>query len=575
MLLGLAWGSFAADVAVAQAGRTPVPARHGMVATSHHLASQVGIDVLRRGGNAVDAAVATALAEEVVYPFAGNIGGGGFMIYHGADGEVTSFNFRERAPLAATERMFASPDSGIARTEFSWIDRGGEIEDEANHEGLLSVGVPGTVAGLYLAHERFGTLPWAELVQPAIDLAREGFPSSWDMQSIQEGIARNAEKFRSTADVFLKDGDEPYGPGEIWKQPDLAKTLERIRDQGRDGFYKGKTARLIADFMRKHGGLITEKDLARYEAVEQAPIHGRYRGFDVYAMSPPSSGGVVLVEMLNILEGQRLSGMGHNSAQYLHTLAEAMRRAYADRAKYLGDPVFNPDMPIDRLTSKEYADSLRATISPFIASRSDPSDVAVMPESEQTTHISIVDSAGNAVSLTYTLEYGYGSRIVVEGAGFLLNNEMGDFNPIPGLTDERGYIGTPANLVAPEKQMLSSMTPTVVAKNGKPVLVVGSPGGKTIINSVLQVILNVIDFRMNVAQAVEAPRIHHQWLPDELRYEGYGFSPDTIKLLRRMGHNTVERGEQGLVMAVYVDEADGTLYGAADSRGFDSRAVGY
>ncbi len=343
----------------------------------------------------------------------------------------------------------------------------------------------------------------------------------------------------------------------------------------RDGFYKGETAHLIADYMRKHGGLITEEDLARYEAVEQAPIHGTYRGYDVYAMSPPSSGGVVLVEMLNILEGQRLSGMGHNSAQYLHTLAEAMRRAYADRAKYLGDPVFNPDMPIDRLTSKEYADSVRATISPFIASRSDPSDVAVMPESEQTTHISIVDSAGNAVSLTYTLEYGYGSRIVVEGAGFLLNNEMGDFNPIPGLTDERGYIGTPPNLVAPEKQMLSSMTPTVVAKNGKPVLVVGTPGGKTIINSVLQVILNVIDFRMNVAQAVEAPRIHHQWLPDELRYEGYGISPDTIELLRRMGHNTVERGEQGLVMAVYVDDSDDMLYGAADSRGFDSKALGY
>lgn len=546
-----------------------------MVATSHYLASRVGLDVLKRGGNAVDAAVATALAEEVVYPFAGNIGGGGFMVYYGADGEVTAFNFREKAPLAATERMFATADDEIARTDFSWIGDGGSIEDEANHEGLLAVGVPGTVAGLYLAHERLGSVPWADLVQPAIDLAREGFPSSWDMQSIQKRIARNAEKFRSTADVFLKEGDEPYEPGEIWKQPDLASTLERIRDEGRDGFYKGRTARLIADFMRKHGGLITEEDLARYEAVEQAPIHGTYHGYDVYAMSPPSSGGVVLVEMLNILEGYSLSGMGHNSAEYLHLLAETMRRAYADRAKYLGDPVFNPQMPVNRLTSKGYADSVRTTISPFVSSRSDPSDVAAAPESEQTTHISIVDGAGNAVSLTYTLEYGYGSRIVVEGAGFLLNNEMGDFNPIPGLTDARGYIGTPPNLVAPEKQMLSSMTPTIVAKDGEPVLVVGTPGGRTIINSVLQVVLNVIDFRMNVARAVEAPRIHHQWLPDELRYESYGFSPDTIEMLRRMGHHTVVRGEQGSVMAVYVDRADSMLYGAADSRGFDSRALGY
>lgn len=558
-----------------QAGRTPVPAKHGIVVSSHYLASEVGADVLRQGGNAIDAAVATALAAAVVYPSAGNIGGGGFIVYHGADGEVTAFNFREKAPLAATERMFATEDDEVRKTDFAWIERGGWIDDDSNHEGLLSVGVPGTVAGLALAHERLGSLPWEDLVEPAVKLARDGFPSSWAMQSIQHDIARNAETYRSTADAFLKEGDVPYEPGETWVQPDLAATLERIRDNGRDGFYQGETARLLADFMREHGGLITEEDLALYEAVEQAPIHGTYRDYDIYSMSPPSSGGVALVEMLNILEGHQISGMGHNSAQYMHTLAEAMRRAYADRAIHIGDPQFNPDMPIERLTSKAYADSLRGTISPFLATTSRPADVSMGYESDETTHISIVDAMGNAVSLTYTLEYSYGSRIVVEGAGFLLNNEMGDFNPVPGRTDEQGYIGTSPNLVAPGKRMLSSMTPTIVAQDGRPILVVGTPGGRTIINSVLQVILNVLDFRMSVAEAVEAPRMHHQWLPDQLRFEGFGFSPDTIERLRLMGHRTVMVGEQGSVMAIYIDLEDGVRYGAADSRGFDSRAVGY
>ncbi|HUF11033.1 MAG TPA: gamma-glutamyltransferase [Rhodothermales bacterium] len=573
--LALCISTIGPQALLAQAGRTPVPAKHGMVASSHYLASEVGADILKRGGNAIDAVVATALAAAVVFPSGGNIGGGGFIVYHGADGEVTAFNFREKAPLAATERMFATDDDEIARTDFAWMDGWGGTEDEANHEGLLSVGVPGTVAGLYLAHERLGSLPWADLVQPAVDLAREGLPSSWGMQNIQKAIARNAERYRSTADAFLKEGDVPHEPGEIWKQPDLASTLERIRDDGKDGFYHGETARLVADFMRKHGGLITEEDLARYEAVEQPPIQGSYRGYDVYSMSPPSSGGVALVEMLNILEGYRLASMGHNSAQYLHTLAEAMRLAYRDRATYLGDPDFNPDMPIDSLISKVYSNAQRAAINPFRASVSDPEDVMAVYESEETTHISVVDSMGNAVALTYTLEYAYGSRIVVEGAGFLLNNEMGDFNPVPGLTDETGLIGTPANLVAPGKRMLSSMTPTIVARDGRPVLVVGTPGGRTIINSVLQVILNVIDFNMNVAKAVEAPRMHHQWLPDGLRLEGYGFSPDTIERLRLMGHNVSMRSEQGSVMAIFVDHDQDVLYGAADSRGFDSRAVGF
>ena len=533
-----------------------------MVVSSHYLGSEVGQDILEQGGNAVDAAIATAFALAVTLPSAGNIGGGGFLVYHGADGEVTSFNFREKAPLAATETMF--------------LNGRGEIRNNSNHDGALSVGVPGTVAGLALAHERLGSMPWEELVAPAVRLAEEGFPSTWDMQGFLEYLQARVDRFPSTANVFLKPGNELYEPGEIWKQPDLAKTLTRIQKEGRDGFYKGETARLFEDYMKANGGLITREDLARYEAVEQPLIHGTYRGYDIYAMAPPSSGGVALVEMLNILEGYNLENIGHNSAQYIHLLTEAMRRAYADRAQHLGDPVFNPNMPVERLTSKAYADELRGTISMYMASESDSSLFnESYYESEETTHFSVVDAEGNAVSLTYTLEYGYGSRMVVEGAGFLLNNEMGDFNPIPGRTTSRGLIGTPPNLVAPEKRMLSSMTPTIVAKDGKPVLVIGSPGGRTIINTVMQVVLNVVDHGMNVGEAIEAGRIHHQWLPDRTLVERWALSPDTERLYKMMGHTIVERGSMGRAMGIFIDHEEGILYGAADSRSFDGEAVGH
>ncbi|HWP36787.1 MAG TPA: gamma-glutamyltransferase [Gemmatimonadales bacterium] len=545
----------------AQSGRTPVPAKRAMVTSSHYLASQIGVDVLKRGGNAVDAAVATAFALAVTLPFAGNIGGGGFLVYHGADGTTTAFNFREKAPLAATATMF--------------LDQSGEVRDNSNHEGLLSVGVPGTVAGLALAHRRLGNRPWRELVQPSVDLAEKGVPMSWYDVGFLQWVRANAAAYPTTARVFLKNGTEPYEPGELWRQPDLAVTLKRIRDRGHDGFYTGETARLIAAHMRKYGGLITEEDLAQYQAVEQPPIHGTYRGYDVYSMSPPSSGGVALVQMLNILEGYDLKQIGHNSAMYLHLLAETMRRAFADRARYLGDPEFNPGMPIPRLISKDYAKELRERIDWFRASPSDPEAITAEPESEHTTHLSVVDSAGNAVSLTYTLEGGYGARIVVEGAGFLLNNEMGDFNPVPGRTDTTGLIGTAPNLVAPGKRMLSSMTPTIVAKDGKPVLVIGSPGGRTIINTVLQVVLNVVDHGMNVAQAVEAGRIHHQWLPDVVRLERWAISPDTRRLLEMMGHRVEIVGTQGQAMGIFLDRERGMLYGVADSRSFDGRVVGY
>ncbi len=559
----------------AQSGRTPAPARQAMVVSSHYLASQVGNRILRRGGNAVDAAIATAFALAVTLPSAGNIGGGGFMVFHGAGGETTCFDFREQAPLAATANMYLDEHGEIRN-----LAPEGAAEQYANHEGILAVGVPGTVAGLWLAHQRLGNMPWAELVWPAMKLAAEGVPSSWRNQAFLLRVAEDHQQWPSTARAFLKTGNVPYQPGETWYQPDLARTLSRIAEYGRDGFYKGETARLLAQFMGRHGGLITEQDLAQYRAHERQPIHGTYRGYDVYGMPPPSSGGIAVVEMLNILEGFDLAAIGHNSALYVHVLTETMRRAFADRARHLGDPEANPDMPIERLASKPYADALRRTINLFKAAPSDletfsRSGAASAYESEQTTHFSVVDRAGNAVSMTYTLEASYGSRIVVEGAGFLLNNEMGDFNPIPGRTTAEGLIGTTPNLVAPGKRMLSSMSPTIVAKDGKPVLIIGSPGGRTIINTTLQVILNVIDHGMNVAEAVEAGRIHHQWFPDVTFVEQGVLSPDTLRLLEMRGHTIEFRESQGAANGIYLDSTAGLLYGAADSRSFDGRAVGH
>ncbi|MDG1754865.1 MAG: gamma-glutamyltransferase [Rhodothermales bacterium] len=550
----------------AQQGRQPVPAENGMVVSTQYVASEVGRDILKQGGNAIDAAVATAFALAVVHPAAGNIGGGGFLVYHGADGETTAFNFREKAPAAAFETMF--------------LDEEGNLDETKHHRALTSTGVPGTVAGLALAHERFGSLPWSDLLQPAVRLAENGFPFTWNLKSVQERFRSMAEDnpiYQSTADAFLKNGTETHEPGELLVQGDLAETLKRIRDHGRDGFYKGETARLIAEFMSTWGGLITEADLAAYEADEQAPIHGTYRGYDIYSMSPPSSGGIAIVTMLNILEAYDLASLGHNSANYLHLLTEAMRRAFADRAQYVGDPKFNPDLPVDWLISKEHAADLRSTINPYKASASDENAFnALQPyESEETTHFSVVDADGNTVSLTYTLEFGYGNSIVVEGAGFLLNNEMGDFNPMPGVTDRDGHIGTKPNLVEPGKRMISSMTPTIVAKDGRPVMAIGSPGGRTIINTSLQVVLNVIDHNMNIARAIEAPRIHHQWLPDRTAFERGYISADTQRMYEMLGHTVYFRTGQGSAMGIWIDWETGIKYGSADSRSYNGRASGY
>ena len=545
----------------AEGGRTPIYAKNGMVSSASKLASEVGAETLRQGGNAVDAAVATAFALAVTWPSAGNIGGGGFLVYHGDDGEATTFDFREKAPMAATERMYLGLD--------------GAVVNNSNHFGPLAVGVPGTVAGLYLAHSRLGSLPWEDLVQPAVELAREGIPITY---SLQTGFERSASRFRqypASERKFIKADGSFYELGETWAQPDLAHTLELIRDNGADGFYRGENAERLASFMADIGGLITEEDLAAYAAREREPIRGTYRGYEIVSMPPPSSGGVGIVQMLNILEGFDLAELGHNSADYLHVLTETMRRAYSDRAEHLGDPDFNESMPLDRLTDKDYAADLRASIDMTHKSESSPELFAQAYESEETTHFSVVDEDGNMISMTYTLEFGYGSAIVVDGGGYLLNNELGDFNAVPGVTDERGQIGTAPNLVAPEKRPLSSMSPTIVAQDGKPVFAIGSPGGKTIINTTMQVILNVIDHGFNIAQAIEAGRIHHQWLPDVTSIESNSLSADTLESFQARGHQIRERGSQGAAMGVYYDREQNLFLGASDSRRGDGGAVGY
>jgi len=537
-------------------------ARDGMVASSSMVASEVGRDILKKGGNAIDAAVATAFALAVTWPSAGNIGGGGFLVFMNENGETTTIDFREKAPLAASEDMY--------------LDENGKIIDVSNHEGILSVGVPGTVAGLFLAQQKYGKLRWAEVVQPAIDLAKNGFPFTWTLYFHSKYFKEKcSESNPGMANYLLDENGELIEPGNLWKQPELAATLERIRDNGRDGFYKGKTAEIFIDYFEKNGGFITAADLESYEAIERKPIKGNYRGYDIYSMPPPSSGGVALVEMLNMMENYNTDSLEYHSAAYFHVLAEVMRRAYADRAEYLGDPDFNPDMPLDHLLSKEYAKNLCSTIQPNKVSISDSSRFGQIYEGDNTTHISVLDASGIAVSLTYTLEYSYGSELVVEELGFILNNEMGDFNPVPGVTNRKGQIGTKPNLVASEKRMLSSMAPTIVAKNGKPFLVIGSPGGRTIINSVFQTILNVLDEKMDIATAIESGKIHQQWLPDKIRYEKWAISPDTQKLLLEMGYTFSEVENIGSLMGITFDSEIGIMDGAADSSSPDGGVAGY
>ncbi|GAB2796855.1 gamma-glutamyltransferase [Halomonas shantousis] len=538
----------------------PEQGRHGMVVTSHYLASRIARDVMAKGGNAVDGAVVAGFVLAVVQPRSGNIGGGGFMLISDEKSdEVIAIDYREKAPSGAYETMFQ--------------DEQGNAVSELSRYTHNASGVPGTVAGLALALEKYGTLTLAEALAPAIRLAEEGFvvPPRF-AEGLREAQGR-LQKWDSTRQVFFKEDGSAYEVGDVFRQPDLAATLRRIAEHGPREFYEGETADLIVAEMQKHGGLMTREDLADYQPAIRQPSHGTYRGYDVYAMSPPSSGGVHIVQMLNILEGYDIKAMGFNSARTIHVMAEAMKRAYADRSQYLGDTDF-VDVPLEGLTSKAYADELRAQID---LNRATPS-TEIAPgnplpyESNETTHFSVADDKGLAVSNTYTINFSYGSGIVVDGAGFLLNNEMDDFSAKPGVPNAYGLIGGDANRIAPEKRMLSSMTPTIVKRNGRNFLVTGSPGGSRIITTTLQVVMNAIDHDMNIQTAVSVPRIHHQWLPDEIRVE-QGISPDTVSLLEAMGHTVTRQDAMGAAQSIMVRDA--MFYGGSDPRRATSSAIGW
>jgi gamma-glutamyltranspeptidase/glutathione hydrolase len=537
----------------------PTMPRGGMVVCASAPACDVGAGILTRGGNAVDAAVATAFALAVTHPSAGNIGGGGFMVVHTPNGETTTFDYRERAPGAATRTMYL---------------RNGEIDISLTNEGYIAPGVPGTVRGLALAHARLGSLPWRDLVLPAGSLAENGFVLS-DM------LARNLNRqidgvmghYPSSVEAYGKPGGGTWAAGDRLVLKDLARTLRSIADDGPDAFYKGWIADRIDADMKGNGGLITKEDLAAYEAKERRPVRGRYRDFDIVSMPPPSSGGVALIEMLNVLEPFHLKDKGRGSAEAMHLEIEAMRRAYLDRARFLGDPDF-VEIPERKLLSKEYARTLSDSIDPARATRSMDlgADIVTPPptEPEETTHFSVIDGGGMAVANTYTLEGGFGSRVVVKGAGFLLNNEMGGFNKNPGVTNTSGDIGTAANLIDPGKRMLSSMTPTIVERNGKVVLVTGSPGGRSIINTVLSVVLGVTEFGLTVRDAVDAPRLDHEWLPDRANIEENGAPEEVARALRAMGHTIKMGGTQGDANSIAVD-ASGVPSGANDRRNSDGK----
>lgn len=507
--------------AVVAKARVAELADGGMVATRSSWASQVGADILSQGGNAVDAAVAVGFAMAVTYPSAGNLGGGGFMVIHLADGTVITNDHREKAPSAASRDMF--------------LDENGDVIKELSLHSHLAAGVPGSVAGLLDVLEKHGTMTRAQIIQPAIDLAAKGIVLDRDMA---EGFARRAEafaKYPASAAVFTHGG-KPYQIGDRWVQKDLAATLRRIKDKGRAGFYQGKTADLLVAEMQRGGGLISHQDLLDYRSVWREPIRGTYRGHEIISMPPPSSGGVLLVQMLNMLEAHDLAAMGYGSAQAIHTMIEAERRAYADRAQHLGDMDFYP-VPIQQLIDKKYAKARFADFDPAKAGKSEDIESGQLaPESMETTHASVMDAQGNAVSYTTTLNLSYGSKIVVSGAGFLLNNEMDDFSAKENTANYYGVIGRQANAIEPGKRMLSSMTPTIVLKDGVPMLVTGSPGGSTIITTTMQVILNVIDHQMSLSDAVSSPRFHHQWVPDRVLVEPFALSPDTRKVLEAKGH---------------------------------------
>ena len=539
----------------------PVRAEHGMVATVDALATQVGVDILKQGGNAVDAAVAVGYALAVTHPQAGNLGGGGFMLLRTKGGKTTAIDFREMAPEKASRDMF--------------LDEQGNADSKKSLTSPLASGTPGTVAGFSLALEKYGTMPLNKVIQPAFKLAREGYivneALADDLKQYGSEVLPSHENSRA---IFWKKDGSLLQKGDRLIQANLAKSLELIAENGPDAFYKGPIADQIAEEMAKSGGLISKADLANYKAVERKPISGEYRGYEVYSMPPPSSGGIHIVQILNILENFDLAKYGFGSADAMQLVAEAEKYAYADRSEYLGDPDF-VKVPWQALTSKAYAKSLAEKIDVNKARPSSdikPGKLAPY-ESNQTTHFSVVDKDGNAVAVTYTLNTNFGSGIVAGNTGILMNNQMDDFSAKPGVPNVYGLVGGDANAVGPHKRPLSSMSPTIVVKDGKTWLVTGSPGGSRIITTVLQMVINTVDFGMNVAEATNAPRFHHQWLPDELRVEK-GFSPDTLKLLGEKGQKVVVKEAMGSTQSIMI-APDGTLYGASDPRTVEDLTEGY
>ncbi|MSV30477.1 MAG: gamma-glutamyltransferase [Bryobacterales bacterium] len=535
--------------------RQPVRARNGMVVTRQVNATDVGVAILKSGGNAIDAAVAVGFALAVTHPSAGNLGGGGFLLARFADGKTTFLDFRERAPEQASRNMY--------------LDTGGKLTEDSK-VGYRAAGVPGTVRGLELAHRKYGSRTWRELLDPAVQLAAKGFPVSWALsQSLKSN--KLLPRFAESKRIFQRDGNY-YEPGDVLVQPELARTLQRIRDLGSKDFYEGETARLFAADMKANGGEITLEDLKSYTVAERTPLTGSYKGYSIVTAPPPSSGGIGVLQMLGVLEGSGYEKSGAGSAASTHMLAEAMRRYFADRSEHVGDPDF-VKVPVSALLNKKYIASLGASIDAERATPSAqvrPGEVATY-ESTETTHYSIVDSQGNVAAVTYTLNGGFGNGVTLNKLGFLLNNEMDDFSAKPGEPNLFGLVQGEKNAIQPRKRPLSSMVPTLVLREGKPYLVTGSPGGPTIINTVLQTIVNVLDFGMNVQEAVDQPRIHHQWLPDAIVMEK-GFSPDTVALLKSRCHEIRNVPFIGEVAAILID--GGWLQGAADGR-VEAVAKGY
>jgi gamma-glutamyltranspeptidase/glutathione hydrolase len=548
------------------AWREPVRARHAMVAAQHELASKIGVEVLKKGGNAVDAAIAVALALAVVYPEAGNLGGGGFMLIRFKDGRATGIDYREMAPLAASRNVFVDKEGNLIKGEGS------------STVGYRASGVPGTPAGLDLAYQKYGSkkILWKDLVEPARALAQNGYVLSFRLAELFKSYQSTLEKYEDSKKIFL-NGGKLFEEGDSLKQPELALTLGRIQKFGAKEFYTGQTAKLIADDMKRNNGLITLEDLKNYQAKERVPLEGTYRGYKVITMPPPSSGGIVMLEVLNMLENFDLRRLGYNSAQKYHILAESMRRAFADRAEFMADPDF-ARVPVAQLVDKNYAKKRAETINLTSATRS--SDVKAgeitFAEGTETTHFTVVDAAGNIVTNTYTINDLYGSRVTAKGTGVLLNDEMDDFAARPGKPNLFGLIQGEQNAVQPKKRPLSSMTPAIVLrKDGTPWFALGARGGPRIISAVLQSVVNMIDYDMNIQEAIDAPRIHQQWFPDEVLYEPMGMSPDTLRLLESFGQKFADKpGNIASATAIAVEEKTGVRFGAIDSRS-DGEAIGY